>query len=185
MLKGKKVLLRNVEREDLNTMLSYENDILQRGQWVGLNLTASNSMEKRFEKDGYWRNDTGALLIIDKEDNQIAGVVGFFVSISYFEGYEIGFKIYDPNRRNKGLMTEALSLFSSYIFYIKQIERLQALSTVGNNAARKVLEKCNFIHEGTLRRAIFHGGILHDLDIFSLLREEAPKFTTFNMKESL
>jgi len=43
-----------------------------------------------------------------------------------------------------------------------------------NIGSRRVAEHCGFKHEGTMRRATFHNGRYHDLDLFSILREECP-----------
>jgi RimJ/RimL family protein N-acetyltransferase len=43
-----------------------------------------------------------------------------------------------------------------------------------NVGSRRVLEKCGFTLEGTLRKALFHHGRYQDLSLYSVLRNECP-----------
>ncbi|MCP6657804.1 GNAT family N-acetyltransferase, partial [Klebsiella pneumoniae] len=76
--------------------------------------------------------------------------------------------------RGKGYMSEALSLFSSFLFESKPIPRLQLTVVVGNESSRKVAEKCGYRYEGTLRKAAFLAGKYVDLELFGLLPDECP-----------
>jgi RimJ/RimL family protein N-acetyltransferase len=69
-------------------------------------------------------------------------------------------------------MTEALSLFVHYLFEAKKVNRLQLTVVVGNEASKRVAEKCGFRSEGILRQTMFHRGKYVDLEMFALLREE-------------
>lgn len=110
------------------------------------------------------------------------GAITFFKGIGDSEGYEIGCQIYRKEDRGKGYAMEAIKLFSSYIFEIKAIERLQVCTAKENVAARKVAEKSGFIYEGTLRKAFFARGKYHDLDVLSMLREESASFSELLVK---
>ena len=73
-----------------------------------------------------------------------------------------------------GYMTEALQLFIAFLFASRPLPRLQLNVLKGNQASRIVAERCGFHYEGTLRQAVFHMGTHLDLEMFSMLRSEAP-----------
>ena len=71
-----------------------------------------------------------------------------------------------------GINTEAKALLARIAFDACRIERLGSYASTGNARSRGALEKLGFVHEGTLRRYHRHGDAAHDVDVFSLLREE-------------
>lgn len=173
MLVGKNINLRLIEAKDLPEMLNLMNDLEHRGDYLGIELHHETKVQKYYADAGFWENDFGRLLITDKED-RLLGAITFFKGLGDSEGYEIGCQIYKKEDRGQGYSTEAIKLFCAYIFEIKPIERLQVCIAVGNTAARKAAEKCGFVFEGTMRKAFFARGKYHDLDFFSMLREECP-----------
>ena len=114
------------------------------------------------------------MIITASNGGAIVGELAFFKSMNNVSGYEIGFQLYSRKDWNKGHMSEAVRLFSAYLFAIKPIQRLQALVFSKDIASHRVLEKCKFKKEGTLRKAILHYGNYTDVDVFSLLREDDP-----------
>lgn len=173
MLEGRKVNLRLIQEKDLPEMLNLMNDLKHRGDYLGVELHHENKIQKVYSDAGFWESDFGRLLITDKED-RILGAVTFFKGVGDSEGYEIGCQIYRKEDRGKGYSTEAIKLFCAYIFELKPIERLQVCTVKENLAARKTAEKCGFVFEGTMRKAYFARGKYHDLNFYSLLREECP-----------
>ena len=101
------------------------------------------------------------------------GELLYFKGLDYQDGVEIGYEIFDPSHYGKGYMTEALSLFCAWMFAVRPINRVQVNLMKGNAGSRRVAEKCGFVYEGTMRAATFHRGKYHDLELFSLLREDA------------
>jgi RimJ/RimL family protein N-acetyltransferase len=98
----------------------------------------------------------------------------FIKEPSYQSGYEVGFVVFRREDRRKGYTTEALRIFSAYLFELKPIPRLQLGTHVDNVAARRVAEKCGYKLEGTLRQAWFARGTYVDYALYSLLRDECP-----------
>jgi len=69
-------------------------------------------------------------------------------------------------------MSEALSLFTKYLFATQTINRLKLSILPGNLASKRVAEKCGFKYEGAARGAFFHRGRHQDIEEYSLLRHE-------------
>ncbi|WP_162848590.1 GNAT family N-acetyltransferase [Paenibacillus nanensis] len=173
MLPGKQVNLRFIQDEDLPELLTLMNDLTNRGDYLGVELHHETKIQKYYNDAGYWESDFGRMLITHKS-GRIAGAITFFKGAADNEGYEIGFQIYRKEDRGKGYATEALRLFSSYLFEWKPIPRLQICTAKENAAARRIAEKCGFVYEGTMRHAYFARGKYVDLDLLSMLRHECP-----------
>ncbi len=76
----------------------------------------------------------------------------------------------------KGYMTEAVKLFSAYLYKATPMMlRLTLLIRSDNIGSLKVAEKCGYKCEGTLRNAWVDDGKPYTLEIYSLLRDECPK----------
>jgi len=72
-------------------------------------------------------------------------------------------------------MSEAIPLFVAYLFGAKTIERVQALVNPANAGSSRVLERCGFVCEGTIRRSHYDRGQYNDLKMYSILRNDAPE----------
>jgi RimJ/RimL family protein N-acetyltransferase len=102
----------------------------------------------------------------------MVGAIVFFRSSPMLAGFEVGYAIFRPGDRNKGYMTEALRIFSAYLFELKPVPRLQLGMFKGNTASRKVAKNCGYQYEGTQRQGNFLRGEYRDRETFSLLRSE-------------
>lgn len=173
MIEGKKVILRNVEPEDLDEYYLYSNDMTEVGAYWPMHLFTNEEIRAKYEK-GLWGEHFGQLLITTREGKKI-GLIHFFKCIPYTVGYEIGYIIFRREDRGKGYMSEASRLFIDFLFLSRQIPRLQICFFEGNEPRIRIGKKLGFTQEGILRRAVFHRGKYLNLLIFSLLREEWEK----------
>ncbi|KAL0259933.1 hypothetical protein SLS55_005676 [Diplodia seriata] len=73
----------------------------------------------------------------------------------------------------RGIATEAATAFAAWVFEtVPGLERLDGRVYSGNVASARVLEKIGFRREGSLRKAVWKGGVWRDLEMSGLLREE-------------
>jgi [ribosomal protein S5]-alanine N-acetyltransferase len=172
MLKGDGIVLRTVRRRDLDTLFELASDIGRRGDYYPLHVMIEPSYFRSFEEDGFWGDDFGRMVIVDETD-RILGQIIYFQTARYINGLEIAYLLFDPADRGKGIMSQALDLFSRYLFATRRISRLQLTVLPGNEASRRVALKAGYQSEGVMRQAIFHRGRPTDLELFSLTREEA------------
>ncbi|MDH3602933.1 MAG: GNAT family N-acetyltransferase [Candidatus Tectomicrobia bacterium] len=171
MIRGKDIQLRTVREADLDRLYTLLTDIANRGDFVPLQLPSEPVFKRQFHDTGFWNEDFGRLLIVTPDDD-IVGSIFCFKSIPYFDGLEIGYILFDLQRRGQGIMTEALSLFTDYLFQSTNLHRVQLIIADGNIASEKVAQKCGFTYEGTARQAMFQRGIHRDMKLYSLLRDE-------------
>ena len=115
--------------------------------------------------------------MVSKDTNTVIGDISVF-DIENSRMGSVGYRL-DPDLWGKGYTSEALAAAVDFIFTHTELDRLHATADVRNTASNRVLEKCGFVHEGTIR----HGKMVSvycDYHIWGLLREdwEQMKATT-------
>ncbi len=175
MIRGERVSIRLFQEKDLDVYCRYISEIGEIGEFWPMHLYSEVSMRNRFKENGFWDQERGGSMAIADKDDELIGQLNLFKGIPYTDGFEIGYRMFRPEDRGKGYMTEALRLFTDYLFELKPINRLQVCFDLDNHASRIVAEKCGFISEGVLRGCIFHKGVYVDICITSMLRNEWVK----------
>lgn len=80
---------------------------------------------------------------------------------------EIGFAI-GKNHWNKGYVTEAAKAMIDFLFK-EGVHKVIAAHLVGNNASKRVIEKCGMIYEGRRKEEIYWHEQYHDVDYYYLI----------------
>ncbi len=171
MIEGKKLNIRVFRENDIETYLDFANKVADVGEFWPVNMFSETMVRKMYNENGLWGDNGGKLLITDKKDN-IVGNINLFKGIHYVDGFEIGYRIFRPSDRGKGYTSEAIKLFTPYMFELKPINRLQICCVPGNVGSKRVAEKCGYKYEGTMREATFIKGKLYDVEMYSMLRSE-------------
>lgn len=173
MFEGTIINLRLVREADIDEIVELTNRMADKGAYYPVGLETAAAFRKQLAEDGMWGADSGVLLIEDK-DHAVLGYITHFPSHPHSPCPEVGFAIYRRADRGRGAMTEALRIFSAYLFSCRPAPRLQIATHVENTASQRVAEKVGYVREGTMRKAWFLRGEYVDLALFSLLREECP-----------
>lgn len=175
MIYGKNIDLRMIKQSDLDQIIEINSDARERGEYLGIQLINEIAYKKHYQETGFWNEESGNLAIVDKE-GRLVGTIGCFKGVNYLPGYEIGYGILRREDRGKGYTTEALQLFTAYLFDIKQnIHRIEVHADVDNTGSRRVAEKAGYTFEAIKRDAVFVRGGYRDLALYSILRGECPK----------
>ncbi|MCP4427552.1 MAG: GNAT family N-acetyltransferase [Chloroflexi bacterium] len=175
MIRGKKVILRTLRESDLDEYFEVTSDLSNMSNYWPINLQSEANMRKEFGENGFWKDDYKLMVITDKQGNLIGEVDNFRTSPN-IQGSEAGYRIFRKRDMGKGYMTEALRLFSAYLYKTKPMMlRLTLLIRSDNMGSLKVAKKCGYKHEGTLRNAWVDDGKSYTLEMYSLLRDECPK----------
>ncbi len=171
MIKGSKVKLRIYKDEnEVISKIERFNNLSERSITDHTEIYSVNKAVETFHKNGLWTSTFGELLITDLKDDIIGSIS--FNKTTDFE-LTIGYRLFKDENRGKGYMTEALNLFSSYLFEtIPFVTRIALYTADSNISSQKLAEKCGFTKEGVLRKAYFFRGKVCDWFIYSLLREE-------------
>jgi RimJ/RimL family protein N-acetyltransferase len=174
MLKGQTITLRPVRESDLDTLRELDLDLDSRGDYWPRSIMSEAAYRQEFEHTGFWGENFGRLLMVDKADT-IMGEIMFFKTVMYLDELEIGYRLFGKQHWGKGVTSEALSLLTRYLFDIKNnVNRIRLCIATGNTGSRKVAEKNGYRHEGTQRGAAFHRGHHIDMELYAITRADLP-----------
>lgn len=158
MLKGKRIMLRAAEPEDLDLMYLIENDT---ALWNcgSTNVPYSMYSLRRFiEQTGNDINTDGQVrLVIALNENRNA--IGFVDLQNYdlrHRRAEVGIVIL-PEWQCQGLGSEALSVLSRYAHQHLLIHQLYALVSAANLAAQALFRKAGYKRTATLQHWLCNG----------------------------
>lgn len=169
MLTGMNIELRTVKEADLTELYLFFASIRMKGEYLSSELLSEHQFRLNFYETGFWSEEKGTLVVTLR--GQVVGAI-WFERQMFFDCLDLHFYIFKFEDRRKGYMKEALSLFSSYLFATKKIQRLQISIPDYSKSSLRLAQKCGFQFEGIARSALFHRGIYLDLCIYSLLRSE-------------
>lgn len=121
-----------------------------------------------------------AMLNADKEttyvfaitaDEKVIGSIGAFRQANiHSRTAEIGYYIAEPYW-GKGIGTGAVKQLCEYIFQNTDIIRIFAEPFAHNTGSCRILEKCGFSCEGTLRKNAVKNDVVVDMKMYSVLKE--------------
>jgi ribosomal-protein-alanine N-acetyltransferase len=84
---------------------------------------------------------------------------------------ELGYWLGEPFW-GRGIMTDAVRLFTGWAFGNFALHRIHAQPFTGNRASVRVLEKAGFQREGCLRASAFKDGRIVDQFLYARIRDE-------------
>lgn len=171
---GERIRLRAVEREDVKKYFEWVNDP---EVTYGLSLYLPMSMtdeERWFERASNRAPDEKPLAIEVRAGDgwRLIGNCTFFDMDGVAHSAEIGIMIGDKSVWNQGLGTETISLLLRHGFETLNLNRIALKVYSDNPRAKHTYEKVGFVHEGTLREAVFKHGKFCDVEMMSVLRSE-------------
>lgn len=176
---GKKLYLRGIEKEDLSgTMFQWPNDPEVTHYMVmgaipnsGSIYCSWNTIEEEYEKLRKSEKDV-VFAIIDKESDNMIGVVGLY-DISWIPRHaELRIVIGEKDFWGKGYGTEATKLVVDYAFDKLNLNKVYMGVNAEHKRAIKAYKNAGFIEEGTLRKEQYRNSKYYDAVRMSILREE-------------
>ncbi len=112
--------------------------------------------------------------IVDKQSGKVIGSIGleedkFRPGI---KSKELGYSLSEDHWK-KGIMTEAAKRVIRHAFDDLKLELLMIKTGDANHRSRRVIEKCGFTYEGTLRSAyLMFDRSIREVRCYSMLKEE-------------
>ena len=168
--------MRTFKECDLDGYSEIINDLSHLSLYWPETLQPESNLRKKFAEGGFWNDDFKILIVTDKEGKFIGEVMSFKTSPN-IQGPELAYRIFREEDMRKGYATEAMRLFSAFLFRTEpKILRLTLMIRSDNTASIGLAKKCGYKKEGTLRKAEMQSdGVAHSFELFSLLRDESPK----------
>jgi RimJ/RimL family protein N-acetyltransferase len=170
MLRGEKVILRAVERDDLKRLHELERNVdlvlLGDGQWQPEPLAA---FEKQFDKD--LEREEKAFFVIEV-DGKVIGACGLHHRQRRDGCSQFGIGIYDPDYVGEGYGRDAINTLLRWAFRIQNYRRIWLETLAANERAIRAYRAVGFIEEGRLREHAFFDGRYVDVVQMGMLRSE-------------
>lgn len=110
-------------------------------------------------------------VLVRKMDAHPVGTCGYHQWQTTHHRAEIGYDLEKASWK-QGIMTEALRVILSYGFEQMELNRVEALVYVENDASIRLLERLGFQKEGVLRQYFRRGNIYYDHWLLSLLKAD-------------
>ncbi len=119
-----------------------------------------------YEKSDYYR-----WAVIEKNSNECIGQIAYFLVDSKNHFAEIEYCI-GSDFQCRGYATEATKAVIAYGFNNIGLHKVQICTKTINKPSKRVIEKCGFTYEGTLRDYFYMNGEYVGRLYFSILRSE-------------
>lgn len=158
--------VRPTDREDYFTNISHDRKVLET-----FICRCAETLED-FDFSSYLSND--ALFAIRlKETGRLIGIILYFDDDDA-ERCEIGYGI-GSRYWNRGYVTEALRRFLDFLFDEKGFRTVYASFFTGNEASRRVMEKCGMRFSHFSERELEYLGLWRDLSYYSIQKEQRDR----------
>lgn len=173
MLRGEKVVLRALKREDLQRRWEFDNDpqfhlLIHDEPWEPLSLVRAKA---QFEASLGNAERDGPHFAVEAD--------GKYIGHCLLYGFDhtahtcmLGIGIGDSTYQGRGYGREALRLLLDYAFRLRNIHKVSLTVSGDNERAIRAYRACGFIEEGRLRQHIWGNGTYLDLVSMGLLRSE-------------
>ena len=174
MLRGKHVIVRPIQQDDLAILGQWDHDQAFIGEFNNFGLRGYGSHTPAFAEHGLLTDRSGTLVVTTLERELVGRVDYHLTGYGPNEGskaYRIGIALAPPHQ-GKGYGVEAQQLLCAYLFATFPIMRVEAVTDSTNRPEQRALEKAGFTREGVLRKAQWRNGAWHDQIIYSKLRGE-------------
>ena len=177
MLKGEKVVLRAVQRDDLKRLWEFNNDVaveLAGGGDPPMPQSLAR-LEAEFDKMAQQGGRDGAHFAIEA-DGKFIGQCGLRQGEGAVDTtaqvYELGITIGDNDYWGKGYGRNAVRLLLDYAFRLRNAHKVWLRVNSVNERGIRAYHACGFIEEGRLRQQVWGDGRYIDLVYMGVLREE-------------
>lgn len=173
-IETERLILRRYEYADSAAMLKYWiADEKVQSMYSEPTYTTENAVKELLDQyiGSYKNKDYYRWAIIAKENNECIGQIAYFLVDTTNHFAEIEYCIGAGFQCN-GYATEATKAVIQYGFEQIRLHKVQICHKSINIPSKKVIEKCGFHHEGTLRDYFYRNGEYVDRLYYSILEQE-------------
>ncbi len=174
-LESNELILKKVEFDDYNDLfeiLSNENLFKYRPGNPWKTLEAVKNVIGHYERDFNKHKTIFLGIYYKRSNNKLVGIAEIFEFDEKANRVEVGYTV-NENYWGKGIATNATNMMLDFLFNIIEVNSIQATPMPVNEKSKNVLERCGFIHEGTLRQfKHWTGNGIVDLEMYSILKSD-------------
>ena len=173
-IETERLILRRFEYTDDNAMLkNWVADEKIQSLYSEPVYSTKDAVRELLDKyiGSYEKNDYYRWAVIEKKSGECIGQIAYFLVDSKNHFAEIEYCI-GSDFQCKGFATEAAKAIIAYGFDKINLHKVQICTKTINKPSKRVIEKCGFTYEGTLRDYFYMGGEYVGRLYFSILRNE-------------
>jgi len=171
MIKGKKVFLTAVEKENLEQLREWRNDPELRRYFREYKELSSEMQKRWYENRVLGDPDQVNFEIHDKDSKKLIGHCGLYYIEWMHQHAEFGIYIGEESFRSRGYGSDTLRTLVRYGFEQLNLNRIWC-EVYDNNTSIEMYRHIGFKDEGILRQKVFKDGKYLDAYVLSMLREE-------------
>jgi [ribosomal protein S5]-alanine N-acetyltransferase len=172
-LETERLLLRRFVLEDAEDMFQYGSDpeVTKYLTWDTHQTIDDSTGFIKYTLDRYEKDETGDWGIVLKENNKFIGSCGF---VWVEEKNKCGHIGYVLSRKywNKGIMSEAIRELVQFGFESMNLNRIESVHCLPNEASGKVMKKAGMQFEGVIRKRMFSKNQFWDLKQYAIIKED-------------
>jgi RimJ/RimL family protein N-acetyltransferase len=172
ILESERILLRPLQREDLQALLELTQDP---SLWTYFTHDLSTPAGLETWAAGHFSGDRLQFVVIDKQSGKMLGSTGFGNNFPRDQRIEIGWTWLGKAFQGTGINAQMKSLMLQYAFEELEMLRVEFKTDVLNLPARQALLRLGATEEGVLRsHTLMTQGRRRDTIYYSFLRGEWP-----------
>ena len=171
MLKGRHVVLRPMQPEDIARQHEFNQDL----ELYGLDSTyprVSPLERAQAFYDSRTKNDENLAAFAIEADGQYIGYCSLMDLQNRYGNLELGIMIGDRTYWGRGYGRDAIHLLLEYGFRYLGARRIALTTHAKNERAIRCYQACGFVEEGRPRKVVWIEGEYTDLVDMSILRDE-------------
>lgn len=170
-----RIYLRALELDDYKVSYKWRNDPDIQNMVGGPNFFVSLEKEKKWVEAAINDNNRIVLAICLKSNDKYIGNI-MLQEIDWINRTaHLPILIGDKEAWGKGYGTEARMMMLKFAFDQRGLQRIFALVLDTNEASIKLHEKCGYVKEGVLRKAVYKNGRFCNQIIMAVLKEDFEK----------
>jgi RimJ/RimL family protein N-acetyltransferase len=179
-LEGRAVVLRDFRASDLPLLREWLRPHHEWHRWDGPYFPRPTDAEadaycRRLAaqvESGEWPVPRRRVVVAARDDDRFVGTISWHWESEETDWRRLGIVLYDPASWSGGLGTEAVALWTTYLFETTEIVRLDYMTWSGNERMCRVGQKLGWTEEGRFRRARVVNGERYDSVVYGVLRSE-------------
>ena len=169
-----RLILRRFEYTDDDAMLKYwiADEKIQ-SMYAEPVYTTKEAVKELLDKyiSSYEKEDYYRWAVIEKKSGECIGQIAYFLVDNKNHFAEIEYCI-GSNFQCQGYATEATKAIIAYGFDKMNLHKVQICTKSINEPSKRVIEKCGFVYEGTLRDYFYMDGEYVGRLYYSMLKNE-------------
>lgn len=175
IIKGRKIIIRAIEKKDLQFMLDMMNNEKIEKMTVGTHTPISYQQQEGWFEN-YSKNPQITRFIIENTKDGAIGMISLDDINRENQSLNLNIKMLEEKITVTGCAIDAFMAMFRFVFDYMNINRIECNTLDFNTASLNLQKNCGMVVEGTKRSAIYKNGKYRNIIITSILKDEYYEF---------